>query len=244
MEIPPADPRRVAARALGRTPQEHVALEHELARRRAERAYERPIPQRTPRGIERRRQRQPRTHVHRHGGVGPSRVAEPEPQVQDDPGVLFRRYFDPSPERNAEAAAYEAAYEAAERDPELVATRAAIRSQPGLSDLCKTILLLTTQIPPGRWTTYCALRDHIRDTDHCPYPVLSVGTYLNQNPLGRAVPTHRVVGQFGRFGRPFQWGVHCDDPEETADLLAAEGVGFKIDGNPKGSAFREFVGCP
>lgn len=135
-------------------------------------------------------------------------------------------------------------YEAQETDAELVETRRRIRAQPGLSDLCKIVLLLTTQLPYGVWTTYKAMQDHlIRIRRGCP--IYEIGQFLAQNPLGRAVPCHRVIARAGGFGKPMELGSHYEDREEMLELLLEEGMEIRADGSPKVENFvREFVGCP
>ncbi|CAJ2510022.1 Uu.00g059220.m01.CDS01 [Anthostomella pinea] len=167
--------------------------------------------------------------------------------LRDDPPTYRRRVdvdpyhqYPPRPDYAAQADAYEAA----EPDAALVEVRAALRAHLGLSDLARLVLLLTTQVPAGRFTTYRAMQEHVSEVRFGLCAVRQIGHCLRKNPLGDRVPGHRVVGQYGMFSRPLEWGMHCRDVEETVRRLGEEGVRFKADGNPKGSAFREFVGCP
>ncbi|KAI0841574.1 hypothetical protein F5Y06DRAFT_194063 [Hypoxylon sp. FL0890] len=285
MEVPPADPRRVAARAVGRTPEEHAALERALARRRARRAARSQQQGGTPK----RRQESPAPAAGQ--SINETRItttAKPQLTPEERQLNAFKRLFaipwfkdavlvaererlasirraenrrrgiwDPEPiprllqgwirrlpvppRSYYENLADE--YEAHEQDPGLVETRARIRAETGLSEIWRIVLLLVTQIPWGRWTTYPAIHEHLRETG-CQCPAYQICQALCKNPLGDAVPYHRVLASAGGFGRPMNVGYHCEDEEEMCELLLQEGMELRADGSPKGVVFREFVGCP
>ncbi|KAI0131740.1 hypothetical protein F4776DRAFT_627692 [Hypoxylon sp. NC0597] len=280
MEVPPADPQRVAARAVGRTPEEHAALEQALAKRRAQRAAQRQQRQR----INKRTKRRPKSPEPEESS-NENRVvtiAKPEPALEelkldvsrwldDIPGELEQpmtadeyerqalfhliiRNSDPGPPSRPLAPclaympvsdeAWADRYEASETDAVLVKARRQIRAEPGLSDLCKIVLLLTTQIPFRSWTTYKAIQDHlIMIRRGCP--IYEIGQFLAQNPVGDAVPCHRVIASAGGFGKPMDLGWHYDNREEMLELLLEEGMEIKSDGSAMIFGFlREFVGCP
>ncbi|OTA89651.1 hypothetical protein M434DRAFT_398464 [Hypoxylon sp. CO27-5] len=320
MEMEPADPGRVAARAVGRTPEEHAAIEHMLARRRAKRAarsqqYQQHDNHRQIQKQEHQQHAQPR----RTQQVPPSTSAAAAAAVNDVPGAtsgaaklalyhlcrLKQEYhqrrdasieikheletaiqrienhllgstrvpeqlpsmpqhsmMDDSPYHSSDHHSSESASDDSDSDMdaityleppgstrELVAIRTIIRTEPMLSDLSKIILLLVTQIPPGCFTTYSNIHQHLLSVwGECD--VRQIGQVLTENPFTNyIVPCHRVVGSWGRLGpsaKPqlLDFGMHCQDIEDTYDRLRDEGVKFYDNGAPIGDPFSDFWGCP
>lgn len=127
----------------------------------------------------------------------------------------------------------------------MVETRALIREYPGLGDNTRTVLLLATQIPQGRWTDYQTMQEHIsltksrRTLNFLGSNGVGIGRALALNPLGNdMVPCHRIIG--GCCPEGVDLGEHDGD----VDLLLAEGITFDAVMNPCGVPFSGFRGCP
>ncbi|KAI2630668.1 hypothetical protein GGR54DRAFT_163590 [Hypoxylon sp. NC1633] len=123
--------------------------------------------------------------------------------------------------------------------PTLASTRALIRTHPSLSQLHKSILLLATQIPRGTWTTSEALRAHLLNLTA---PSLSeLETVLALNPLGDAVPCHRVIRRLGGDGvEPASCCWRGRANAHALSLLRDEGVRYDFEGRLRGVAFQGF----
>ncbi|KAI1417641.1 hypothetical protein F5Y13DRAFT_151501 [Hypoxylon sp. FL1857] len=161
-----------------------------------------------------------------------------DPLMRPIPKPTGRRAFDlPYHEARADK------YEATEPQAELTETRRQIRAEPGLSHQCKIVLILVTQIPRGRWTTYATIHVHLLEMGYFCLEG-QIGDVLAENTLGGAVPCHRVIAKCGFLGRPMDLGRHCGNHEEVVELLSEEGVKFRADGSLTDDAFRDFVGCP
>ncbi|KAI1323468.1 hypothetical protein F5Y16DRAFT_343782 [Xylariaceae sp. FL0255] len=274
--MPLSHQERVALRAIGCTPEEHAALEAALVRRRARReaifnpppppSARRPQPPGLTMNIEPAHPREPPLSVN-------SRSDDPERRriaalgrelyecfkgaERERLRAMRRdRYGDrgsPSPERewwrpptpDYEAQADE--YECRETNQELIDVRAAIRERTDLSELCRIVLLLVTQIPRGQFSTYRAIQEHV-STVLRVCPVRQIGQVLRKNPFpfvqGGSVPCHRVIDRSGPFGQNISPGFHAEDPETSRDLLADEGVALECASMRTRSTFREFAGCP
>ncbi|KAF2034129.1 hypothetical protein EK21DRAFT_85577 [Setomelanomma holmii] len=109
-----------------------------------------------------------------------------------------------------------------------------IASQVGLSDQAKLILLMTTFIPEGRYTSYNAIREWLRDVgemtrDSHIAAALRKGTSLfNLNE----VPAHRVVERNGGVGHySCEWGSHMSDMEDDERIVLLEDEGARFDKN-------------
>ena len=104
----------------------------------------------------------------------------------------------------------------------------------------KQMLTLLCQIPPGRYSTYQAMSDHITKTSHKTC-ARAVGSAMRNNPFAPEVPCHRVLaadGTLGGFGG--HWGESGKFANKKHELLHAEGVRFDSRGKVKGPPFREF----
>lgn len=133
-------------------------------------------------------------------------------------------------------------------DP-LATTRRSIRAHPALTPYRRTILLLLTQVPRGRYTTYKALSEAAaRLSPSCTTSnPRAVGSAMRNNPFAPAAPCHRVLAADGRIGGfKGEWGAE-DGGEgafvrEKRRLLREEGVRFDGRGRVVGGAFGGFVG--
>lgn len=134
--------------------------------------------------------------------------------------------------------------------PDLADARAAIRADNRLSDLAKTVLLLTMQIPEGHWTTYRAMQEYISEK-RGTCSARNIGQCLKKSTLpAEEVPCHRVLEESGRSPSSGQMslGAHNDDEAWAYDELRWEGVSFSdvgtLNEKPTGPVFRDFVGLP
>lgn len=94
-----------------------------------------------------------------------------------------------------------------------------ISSHPTLTPFRKRVLLTLCQVPPGQYTTYLALSNHLHSSPR------AVGNALRNNPFAPRAPCHRVVaanGGIGGFGG--EWGVDGKHNGEKVRLLREEGV--------------------
>lgn len=167
---------------------------------------------------------------------------EHEQQVYDDDGELlrWRGLAHTEPEATAE--------DCEDREARMLETRALIRSHPQLTKNAKTVLLLVTQIPRGRWTDYETLQEHINESktrlelNFLSKSGIGMARCLEECPFANAdVPCHRVIGERCFDGRGFAWlGSH----RHNAGLLQDEGVRFDGALNPYGRPFDDFRGCP
>lgn len=115
-----------------------------------------------------------------------------------------------------------------------------IQSSTTLTPFRKQTLTLLCQIPPGRWSTYQAMSDHITATSHKTC-ARAVGNAMRNNPFAPDVPCHRILssdGSIGGFGG--HWGEEGKYAGKKKDLLGDEGVKFDSKGKVKGQAFRDF----
>jgi methylated-DNA-[protein]-cysteine S-methyltransferase len=113
----------------------------------------------------------------------------------------------------------------ADADADMETCRAAIAAQPGLSDFRRRTLLLLTQVPRGRFTTYQALASALGK----PNAARAVGGAVRGAILG--APCHRVVGSDRRVG---------GDARTKTTRLRAEGVQLDEAGKVVGEMFTEF----
>lgn len=115
-----------------------------------------------------------------------------------------------------------------------------INSSSEFTPFRKRVLALLTQVPPGRYTTYQALADHISSTSH-KSSARAVGSAMRNNPFAPAVPCHRVLasdGTIGGFGG--EWGEDGHHASKKRSLLREEGVKFDGRGKVVGEPFRGF----
>lgn len=115
-----------------------------------------------------------------------------------------------------------------------------INSSSDLTPFRKRVLALLTQVPPGRYTTYQALADHISSTSH-KSSARAVGSAMRNNPFAPVVPCHRVLasdGTIGGFGG--EWGEGGQHASEKRSLLREEGVKFDGGGKAVGEPLRGF----
>jgi alkylated DNA nucleotide flippase Atl1 len=110
-----------------------------------------------------------------------------------------------------------------------------IAAQEGLSEQAKLLLLMTTFIPCGRYTTYSAIRDWVRSS-HGLISNVHIAGALKRRMIHFAldnIPVHRILDHNGGIGKPScDFGNHMpdlDDDEQRA-LLRDEGVRFDKNG--------------
>lgn len=109
-----------------------------------------------------------------------------------------------------------------------------------LTSFRKHMLVLLCEIPPGRYSTYQALADHVTATSHKTC-ARAVGSAMRNNPFAPQVPCHRVLaadGTLGGFGG--HWGENGKFASKKHELLHQEGVRFDSKGKVKGPVFRGF----
>ncbi|OTA66470.1 hypothetical protein K449DRAFT_390904 [Hypoxylon sp. EC38] len=244
----PMDPRRVFFLSVLDVVQKYIAHEFAEDDRKRERRAARS--ERQNRATKRRRESSPTPRQSSNKKKRVATTAKPKPTSKERQASTSREIRDsdtvPPPQLPAHKLAdYEALadkYESLEPDTKLVETRRRIRAEPGLSDMCKIVLILTTQIPPGFWTTYEAIQQHlIKMGRGCTIDEIS--QILADNPFGDAVPCHRVIDSGGGFGKLMDLGSHYDDQEQMLGLLE-EGFQIMDGGCAGGTELREFVGCP
>jgi len=100
-----------------------------------------------------------------------------------------------------------------------------IQLHPTLTPFRKRVLLALCQVPPGHYTSYLALSNHLHSSPR------AVGNALRNNPFAPEAPCHRVVaadGGIGGFGGG--WGVQGRHNMEKVRLLRGEGVVVEGDG--------------
>ncbi|KAI1143904.1 hypothetical protein F5Y05DRAFT_362964 [Hypoxylon sp. FL0543] len=306
MEAQRADPRRVAARAVGRTREEHAALERMLARRRAGQPTD-PRQQHQQHEVHGQTQKvrdqlqAPHLQPQRtqelspmnltatsgvanealgarndHAGVASEhrnlldreypqqhRLASYEEERQREEAAVQRNESrhrgdlvrGPLPPAPAPFTADDASDSSDSSDVEemseslhaLVYGRTAIQDHPELSPLCKAVLLLVTQIPEGRFTTYAHIHQRLLNADARYFcDIHHVGLALANSPFPNSVvPCHRVVGRVTRLARDakpqlLDLGVHCRSIRDTYMLLMNEGVRFHDNGAPIDGPFCGF----
>ncbi|TKA68205.1 hypothetical protein B0A55_09371 [Friedmanniomyces simplex] len=112
-----------------------------------------------------------------------------------------------------------------------------------LTPFRKQTLTLLCQIPPGRYSTYQAMSDHITKTSHKTC-ARAVGNAMRNNPFAPEVPCHRILaadGSLGGFGG--HWGESGKFADKKHELLHDESVRFDSKGRVKGPPFRDFKLC-
>ncbi|KAK3071360.1 hypothetical protein LTR53_008765 [Teratosphaeriaceae sp. CCFEE 6253] len=110
-----------------------------------------------------------------------------------------------------------------------------------LTPFRKLALAMLCQIPPGRYSTYQAMSDHITATSHKTC-ARAVGNAMRNNPFAPEVPCHRILaadGSLGGFGG--SWGEQGTFASKKHALLHDEGVRFDSKLKVKGPPFREFT---
>ncbi|KAK1063579.1 hypothetical protein LTR74_009322 [Friedmanniomyces endolithicus] len=103
-----------------------------------------------------------------------------------------------------------------------------------LTPFRKQTLTLLCEIPPGRYSTYQAMSDHITKTSHKTC-ARAVGSAMRNNPFAPEVPCHRILaadGSLGGFGG--HWGENGKFAQKKHELLHDEGVRFDSQGRAKG----------
>jgi len=111
-----------------------------------------------------------------------------------------------------------------------------IATSADLTPYRKKVLLLLTQVPPSRYTTYAAMSTFLKSSPR------AVGNAMRNNPFAPAVPCHRVLaanGGIGGFGG--DWGAEGRHAKEKIRLLREEGVRFDGKGKVVGRPFTEFA---
>ena len=130
---------------------------------------------------------------------------------------------------------------------DLAAIRAKIEAHASLTRFRKQTLLLLTQVPRGRYTTYQALADGITKTsptltDGKKSSARAIGSAMRNNPFAPEVPCHRCLASDGKLGG---FGGVWDDESENAKkkrrMLREEGVRFDGKGKVVGGPFRDFT---
>nr|POE94934.1 methylated-dna--protein-cysteine methyltransferase [Quercus suber] len=159
----------------------------------------------------------------------------PMKKQKHSPAVISK-YFNPLPKAGP----------AVPDDPRPSQTRADMSEEleriarSSLTAFRKQMLSLLCEIPPGRYSTYQALSDHVTATSH-PTCARAVGNAMRNNPFAPQVPCHRVLaadGTLGGFGG--HWGESGKYASRKHELLHDEGVRFDSRGKVKGPVFREF----
>ncbi|KAL9082830.1 MAG: hypothetical protein Q9159_006161 [Coniocarpon cinnabarinum] len=126
------------------------------------------------------------------------------------------------------------------------ALRAQINSHRSLTPFRRRTLILLTQVPRGRYTTYQALANGIAKTSPNitggkKSSARAVGSAMRNNPFAPQVPCHRCLASDGRLGG---FGGVWDDESENAKkkrrMLRAEGLRFDGKGKVVGSPFTGF----
>lgn len=110
-----------------------------------------------------------------------------------------------------------------------------------LTPFRKQTLSLLCQIPPGRYSTYQAMSDHITATSHKTC-ARAVGNAMRNNPFAPEVPCHRILaadGTLGGFGG--HWGEQGKFASKKHELLKEEGVRFDSKGKVKGPPFTDWT---
>ena len=106
-----------------------------------------------------------------------------------------------------------------------------------LTPFRQRVLLTLCQVPPGRFTTYAAISEHLNSSPR------AVGNALRNNPFAPRVPCHRVMASGGRLGGfGGEWGAQGKHAGEKVRLLKAEGV--RVDQKWEkviGQVWRDFV---
>ncbi|KAK4961220.1 hypothetical protein LTR10_001710 [Elasticomyces elasticus] len=153
-------------------------------------------------------------------------------------------YFMPSPSSPRDDKGKEAIPLVQETDTKHEEKMAAELERIARSDLTtfrKQTLTLLCAIPPGRYSTYQAMSDHITKTSHKTC-ARAVGNAMRNNPFAPEVPCHRILaadGSLGGFGG--SWGEDGRFANKKHELLHAEGVRFDSNRRVKGPPFREFT---
>lgn len=102
----------------------------------------------------------------------------------------------------------------------------------------KQVLGLLVQIPPGHYSTYGLLSQHLNSSPR------AVGNALRNNPFAPDVPCHRVLatgGGIGGFGGSWgKGGKAGENDHEKKRLLNEEGVRFDGKGKAVGEPFTKF----
>lgn len=138
--------------------------------------------------------------------------------------------------------------------PDLAAVHAQIRRAPALTPFRKHVLLLLTQVPRGRFTTYKALAAAAAaHSSKSASSARAVGSAMRNNPFAPTVPCHRVLAADGKIGGfKGEWtgrsggakGIAAEEGEfvtEKRALLKSEGVKFDGAGRVIGTPFVDFV---
>lgn len=111
-----------------------------------------------------------------------------------------------------------------------------ITTSADLTPFRQKVLLLLSQVPRGRYTTYAALSTFLHSSPR------AVGNATRNNPFAPRVPCHRVLaanGGIGGFGG--EWGAEGKHAKEKIRLLREEGIKFDGKGKAVGRPFTEYV---
>ena len=153
-----------------------------------------------------------------------------EPEHSRASGLADTLYRSNSMKREDEESPLPAIIAEADDINNLIATSA------DLTPFRKKVLLLLTQVPPSRYTTYAAMSTFLASSPR------AVGNAMRNNPFAPTVPCHRVLaanGGIGGFGG--DWGPGGKHAKEKIRLLRDEGVRFDGRGKVVGRVFTEFV---
>ncbi|WPH02074.1 Hypothetical protein R9X50_00492900 [Acrodontium crateriforme] len=127
-----------------------------------------------------------------------------------------------------------------EEDDNNISVQLALIANSSLSEFRKTALGLLCQIPPGRWSTYKAISDHISATSHKTC-ARAVGSAMRNNPFAPGVPCHRILAADRTLGGFCgHWGENGRFANKKHELLHLERVRFDSGGKAKGVPFTEF----
>jgi alkylated DNA nucleotide flippase Atl1 len=109
-----------------------------------------------------------------------------------------------------------------------------IAERSDLSDLAKLILLITTFIPAGSYTSYTAIREWIHDAQGNTATMHVTAGLRRGSKMFAAdeVPTHRVIERSGGIGgSTCEWGTHFPYADEEARQAWLEEEGCRFDKN-------------
>lgn len=113
---------------------------------------------------------------------------------------------------------------------------ARITTHPTLSPFRRRVYRTLLSVPPGRWTTYSALSQHLGSGPR------AIGNAMRTNPFAPAVPCHRVLAADRTLGGyKGAWNNGGEYAVEKRKLLLGEGVAFDERERAQGVCFVDFV---
>jgi methylated-DNA-[protein]-cysteine S-methyltransferase len=120
--------------------------------------------------------------------------------------------------------------------PLVTKSLARIATHPTLSPFRRRVYRTLLSVPPGRWTTYAALSQHLGSGPR------AIGNAMRTNPFAPAVPCHRVLASDRTLGGyKGAWNNGGEYAVEKRKLLLGEGVEFDERHRARGTCFVDFV---